>query len=258
MYKFFYYAIFKPQKPKSTFSLLKELLRWPILFDLTSLWMQILDEKRTKKISDSYAVNDPHHRLVQDYNASVTLQKRFTRTRRVEEYYAVLSQPIRDKSREQLLIVGPRNIHEIFIAWLTGFSWGNICAIDLYSTNNKIKIMNMEEMTFNDASFDAVIMANTLSYAADTNKVICEVFRVLRPDGRFVFSATYDPGSPDYPGDHIRGGEILDMIRSAGFDVYYHIDKDKINSQGRHQTSHTFGLLKLDKTASTLDRLAIW
>jgi hypothetical protein len=255
MLKFFYYAIFRPQESRSKFSPVRDILRWPILFDLVSLSMQLLDEKRTKKITDSYAVDDPHHRLVQDYNASVTLTKRFTRTRRVEEYYGLVCQPVRNKSSEQLLIVGPRNIHELFIAWLHGFSWANIHAIDLYSTNDKIKIMNMEEMSFQDCSFDVVVMANTLSYAADTNKVISEVFRVLRPDGRFVFSATFDPGSPDYPGDKIRGRVILEMLQAAGFEIHYHLAKDKINSRGRHQTSHTFGAHKLGGAASTLDPL---
>lgn len=255
MIRFFYYAIFRPQEKRDKLSLTRDILRWPVCFDLASLFMQIRDEKRTKRITATYAVDDPHHRLVQDYNASVTLKKRFTRTRRVEEYYALASLPIRNKSDEGLLIVGPRNIHELFIAWLYGFSWKNIQAIDLYSTNSKIRIMNMEEMTFQDGSFDLVVMANTLSYAADTNKVIQEVFRVLRPDGRFVFSATYDPGSPDYPGDHIRGREVVRMLRAAGFDIYYHLAKDKTNSRGRNQTSHTFGVQKPGSSASILDAI---
>jgi len=244
MLKFFYYALSNPATRRQAFTPLRDILRWPVLFDLVSLVAQIRDMRRTAKIHEKYSVDDPHHRLVQDYNASVTITKKFTRTRRAEEYYGVIAQPLRDLSKERLLIVGPRNIHELFIAWLRGFSWAYIEAIDLYSTNKKIQIMNMEDTSYHDDCFDAIVMANTLSYAADTARTIREISRILKPGGRYVFSATYDPGSPDYPGDWIRGSEIARMLKESGLQVYYHVANEKVNSRGRTQTSHTFAALK--------------
>lgn len=253
MLKFFYYAVFQPSRRRQKFTPVRDILRWPVIFDLLSLIVQIHDLRRTAAILKEYAIDDPHHRKVQDYNAGVTLTKQFTRTRRAEEYYGVVAQPLRDMSNERLLIVGPRNIHELLIAWLHGFSWNNIEAIDLYSTNPKIQVMNMESTRYADGCFDAVVMANTLSYAADTDKTIKEIARILKPGGRFVFSATYDPGSPDYPGDWIRGGEIVEMLKEANFQAYYHYAYDKVNSRGRRQTSHTFAAQKQNSAITFLD-----
>lgn len=251
--RYFYYSIFRPAARRQNFTPFREILRWPGLFDIVSLTLQIRDMRRTSRIQASYTVDDAHHRKVQDYNAHVTLSKKFTRTRRAEEYYNVLIQPLRSLQNEKLLLVGPRNIHELYIAWLYGFSWRYIDAIDLYSTNPKIRRMNMEALEIPDKQFDAIVMANTLSYAADTAQTIREMGRVLKDEGRFVFSATYDPGSPDYPGDWIRGSEILAMLRDADFRVYYHVAYDKVNSRGRSQTSHTFAAQKIGKTKSLMD-----
>lgn len=253
MLKFFYYSVFRPAVRRPAFTPLRDILRWPVVFDLVSLFFQIRDLRRTAHIRDKHAVDDPHHRKVQDYNARVTITKRITTTRRAEEYYGVLVQPLRNMSAERLLIVGPRNIHELLIAWLYGFSWDNIEAIDLYSTNPKIQVMNMEETGFPDGRFDAISMANTLSYAADTGRTIREMARILKPGGRFAFSASYDPGSVDYPGDRIPGGEVAKMLKDAGFELYYHVATDKVNSLGRRQTSHTFGGRKSDPAVTLLD-----
>lgn len=257
MLRFFYYAVFRPAAHRRKFTPVRDILRWPVMFDLLSLIAQIRDLRRTARIREKYAVEDTHHRKVQDYNAGVTLTKRFTRTRRAEEYYGVVAQPLRDLSNERLLIVGPRNIHELLIAWLNGFSWDNIEAIDLYSTNPKIQVMNMESTSYPDGSFDAIVMSNTLSYAADTAKTIQEVSRILKHNGRFVFSATYDPGSPDYPGDWIRGSEILKILKETGLRTYYHYAYDKVNSRGRCQTSHTFAAQKHNPATILLDPVEI-
>ena len=51
------------------------------------------------------------------------------------------------------------------MAWLYGFTWNNIFAIDLYNTHPKIKIMDMHNLDFKNEIFDCVIMAYTISYA---------------------------------------------------------------------------------------------
>lgn len=257
MLKFFYSAIFRPAARRQKFTPVRDILRWPVLFDLLSLLVQIRDLRRTSRIRERYAVDDPHHRLVQDYNAGVTQGRKITRTRRAEECYGIIAQSGRDLSNEKLLIVGPRNTHELLIAWLYGFSWRNINAIDLYSTHPKIQVMNMEATCFPDKQFDVVVMSNTLSYAADTAQTIREVSRILKPRGRFVFSAAYDPGSPDYPGGWIRGSELAKMLKEADLRTYYHTAYDKVNSRGRSQTSHTFAAQKHDPEASPLDPVDI-
>jgi SAM-dependent methyltransferase len=233
----------------------RSVLLQPRLFDVVSLVLQLRDSRRLERIKDRYGVDDPYHRHVQDYNAGVTLRKVVTTTRRAEPLYRIATLPPRDVSGESLLIVGPRNVQELLIAWLYGFRWRAIQAIDLFSTNAKILVMNMEELTFEDASFDVVVMANTLAYASDTFRCLSEIRRVLRPDGRLVFGATYDPGDGTWRGNAVSGGEILSMLRTLELDLYYYHPEDKVNALGRPQTIHFFGCTRRNPAEKGLDRI---
>jgi SAM-dependent methyltransferase len=253
--KHVYRAIGLPAGAPHTISLLRYVLLQPRVFDLLSLFMQARDEKRLVVIEKNYASEDSYVRRVHDYNAGKTLQKVITSTRRAELLYKVIVLPPRDLNAEQLLIIGPRNIQELLIAWLYGFRWKNIQGIDLYSTNPKIHTLNMESMTFADATFDAVVMSNTLAYAADTYKCLAEIHRVLKPGGRLVFGATYDPRDPKWAGSIVSGEQMLDMLRRLDFTLYYYVPTDKINASQRLQTSHLFGCRKRDPSAIGFDRI---
>jgi len=249
-------AALRPERRVRQLPTYRYIFQLPVVFDLTSTILQIRDLRRVGRISrPTSAAASEHHREVQAYNAGVTQRKLITRTRRAELFYEILSLPPRDLSAEKLLIVGPRNIQELFIAWTRGFNWNNMTGIDLYSTNPKILEMNMEAMTFPDATFDAVAMANTLSYANDTKRAISEVARVLKPGGRFSFSATYDPGS-SWKEDKVSAQEIRDFLGEAGMSIYYYESFDKVNSSGRTQSSHSFGARKRG-AAQRLDGLTL-
>jgi SAM-dependent methyltransferase len=257
--KALYRALVRPMRSARPVQPIRALLRIPRAFDVTSWALQTRDLRRLARIRDAYpAADGPHHRSVQDYNAGVTLKRPIQSTRQAEIYYELLALPPRDQSREKLLIVGPRSVHELLVAWLHGFSWRNISGIDLYSTNPKIAPMNMESMTFADESFDAVAMASTLAYAEDTFAALNEVARVLRPGGRFAFGATFDPGGADKWPEGSRGGaEIHGMLRRLGLDVYFHDSVDKTNSQRRRQTTHRFACVKPDPRLAPLDPLVL-
>jgi ubiquinone/menaquinone biosynthesis C-methylase UbiE len=47
--------------------------------------------------------------------------------------------------------------------------------------------LRSEKMPFHDASFDCVVSTFTLCSVADVNQALQEVFRVLRPAGKFLF-----------------------------------------------------------------------
>jgi len=250
-------AIVSPEGRKAKVLPLRSLVALPGVFDLVSLMLQVRDLSRVAKIRDGYAVKRPHHRDVHDYNAEVTQTKLITTTRRVERYYDMLALPARDLSGDRLLIVGPRNVHELLIAWTRGYTWNLIEAIDLYSTNAKIAVMNMEEMSYEDARFDAVALANTLSYANDTRTALTEVARVLKPGGRCSFSATYDPDGSRWKEDAVSGDEIAKMLHESGFEIVIHFAGDKINSQGRMQTSHHFSARRMTVEESRHDPFAL-
>src|SRR5262249_40352896 len=127
----------------------RRVLLEPRIFDVVSCFLQLRDARAAAKIREDRP-RDAFYAKVIDYNAGVTERKVVTTTRRAEIYYQTLALPPRDTSAETLLIVGPRNVHELLIAWLYGYRWKNIQAIDLYSTDAKIRVMNMEAMTFQD------------------------------------------------------------------------------------------------------------
>lgn len=250
-------AVKNPQRPAKPARPLRALLRLPVLFDVASFMLQARDLYRKRDITKSSVVKDDYHQHVHDYNAGVTVAKQIHTTRRAEEYYQILELPPRDASDEKLLIIGPRNVMELFIAWLHGFSWKNISAIDLYSTNPKIIEMNMEDMTFPPESFDAVAMSATLAYAADTRKVLQGVYDVLRPGGRFAFGQTFDPEGVEWGGSHHDGAATKAMLDEIGFETYFYRGLSKVNSKGREQTSHRFGVMKPDPDAFRHDELRL-
>jgi len=247
-------AFLNPARATQNHSLLKHILLKPVIFDLISYGMQLRDYRRLAKIRES-APDDVFLAKVHDYNAGVTENKIITTSRRAEMLYQALSLPARDLANEKLLIVGPRNVQELFIAWLYGYSWQNIQAIDLYSTNPKILVMNMEETSFTDNAFDAIAMSYTLAYAKDTFRCLSEMVRILKPSGRFVFGATYFPQGTAWPGNLVSGSQMRDMLKRLGFALNYYNASDKTNSLGGLQTVHAFAVQKKDATNPGFDRV---
>lgn len=113
-------ALRHPEKTPSNVGLLRSLLLKRGLFDAVSCVMQLRDLRALGKLR-KLAPEDPFYARVHDYNAGVTERKVITTTRRAEVLYQILSLPPRDLRRERLLIVGPRNVHELLLAWLYGY-----------------------------------------------------------------------------------------------------------------------------------------
>ena len=235
-----YRALIQPAPRESAFQPLRAFFRLPIVYDVTSLMLQLRDISRIRNVNQRTVEESDHHHEVHQYNAAVTQSKLVTTTRRAERYYRLLALQYRPLDNERLLIVGPRNIQELFTAWTYGWKWNNIEGIDLYSTNPKISVMNMEEMLFPDASFDAVAMAHTLPYADDIHQALCEVARILRPGGLFAFSANYDPHGSIWKGNAVDGDSLANMLHSLNFEICVHLAVDKMNAENRRQTSHDF------------------
>jgi len=238
-------ALLAPERVSHPRGIVRSLLLQPRLFDLASACLQYRDARRRGQVADARAaLADQHFLKVFDYNAGVTTRKEMTTTRRSEVFYQVLSLPPRDLSRERLLVVGPRDVQELFIAYLYGFSWDRIEGIDLYSTNPRIRVMNMEAMEYPDASFDAVCMSNTFGYAKDPRRCLAEVARVLKDGGRFAFGANHVPGDENWPTNLLSGGDVRAMLESLSLRVYYEQQFEKVNAIGLTQTTLNFGVIK--------------
>lgn len=243
MIRYLIRALLKPTKKPENITIFRQMVRMPIIFDVISLFLQSKNFKRLQNIKETKELSQ-HHKTVFDYNLGVSKSKVFTTTRRAEKYYSLSVQPIGNVTNKRLLIVGPRNIQEFLIAWTYGYSWGNIDGIDLYSTHPKIKIMNMENTDIASGSYDTIVMASTLSYSLDTQSTFNEMARILKPGGNFIFGSTYDPGSPDYPGDWVTGNEIIGFIKNSGLKIYFSDSFYKVNAKNRKQASHTFCVKK--------------
>jgi SAM-dependent methyltransferase len=245
-------AVRHPERLPARTSILRQVLLKPRVFDLVSCALQLADSRRLARIAADVPADEFYAR-VKRYNAGVALKKVVTRTRRAELLYQLLVVPPREVAREKLLIVGPRNVHELLIAWLYGFRWKNILGIDLYSTNERIVVMNMEEMGFRNGSFDAVVMAQTLPYAREPFRCLSEIARVLVPGGRLAFTSTYCPEGT-YPGNHVTGAELAGMLERLALRVRFYDARDKMNSDGALQTGHIFVVQKADAAQPGFDR----
>ncbi|MEB3213686.1 MAG: class I SAM-dependent methyltransferase [Leptolyngbyaceae bacterium] len=249
-------AALHSQSTASIPSLARRVLQGPWLFGMVSTVLQLRDSGAQGRIMENYTSDNPHFQRVQSYNAFVTQSKSVVKTRRAQRYFRIIGLPDRDVSREKILLVGPRNVHELLMAWIFGFSWGNITGIDLYSTNPKIKVMNMENMSFPDDEFDVVVMANTLAYASDTEKCLSEVVRVLKPGGVAAFGATFTKDS-EWIGNMVSGADIAFILSRLPVEVYYYRSSDKVNALGQLQTVHDFGIVKKDPVGVCFDHIDI-
>tara|TARA_Y100001970_G_C14249375_1_gene870675 strand:+ start:4530 stop:5312 length:783 start_codon:yes stop_codon:yes gene_type:complete len=254
--KLFLFSILRPSFKRGGNRPIRELLKLPIIFDISSFLIQL---RYIKRIINLESISKPSKYIkeVIEYNSSVTVGKLITRSRRAEVLYQISTLIINNLSDKKLLIVGPRNVQELYIAWLYGFNWENIQAIDLYSGHPKITVMNMHNLKFKDESFDCVVMANTLSYADDTNKVIKEVSRVLKPSGIFSFGSTFMPGDDQWIGNSINGEKIYKFLREANMKISFHYPEEKVNALGRNQTTNIFNAQKIDKNLIYTDNFTL-
>lgn len=114
---------------------------------------------------------------------------------------------------------------------------GEIVAIDTTPYHGAIQ-MDIEHMTFGDASFDAILCIHVLEHVADDRRAMRELFRVLKPGGWAVLmvpiresmpATDEDPNVTDPTerlrrfgqADHVRyyGADYADRLRAAGFRV---------------------------------------
>ena len=181
-------------------------------------------DKRRQPVSHFYG---GHLGTVRTYNAGVS-ESKITRTRRAEELYRLLTITPTD----DVLICGPRDVHELYMAWCYGASWKRITGLDLTSRNKKILVGDMAHTTFRDESFDVIVASATLSYLEDIPAGLHEMYRILRKGGTFAFTHTYDPGS-EWVGNRIMPSIICLWCYSAGFEMREYKLRDKISVQNR-------------------------
>jgi SAM-dependent methyltransferase len=91
----------------------------------------------------------------------------------------------------KILIIGPRNEHDLLLLHGHGIDWKGMTGLDLISYSPKIVLGDMHHMPFDENHFDAVIFGWTLSYSATPQNAISEVIRVVKPGGIVAIGVEY-------------------------------------------------------------------
>lgn len=153
-------------------------------------------------------------------------------SRRAEIYYQMLQIPPRDLTQENILVIGGKEIQELLMAYTYGFLWKNIYAIDLFSVHPKIKVMNMEDIQYEENSFNNIVMANVYGYQEDPVKCLREVFRVLKKGGLFAFNTANNlqESSTTLKTSCINANEMGSILTSCGFELITHVSETHENS----------------------------
>lgn len=106
-----------------------------------------------------------------------------------------------------VLCIGCRNTVELDLFRESGV--GRVVGIDLVSPGPDILVMDMHDMTFEDAVFDAVYASHSLEHAYDIGAVLCEIARVSRPGAVVGVEVPLGEGSSD--ADRIAFHSLADL-----------------------------------------------
>jgi SAM-dependent methyltransferase len=237
-------ALLTPEPALNALPLWRHLLLKPVLFESVATVMQIRDAAGIRQLSSRASSGDAYVDLVADYNAGVTQTKSIVVSRAAEPLLKAMSLRWADYRSARLLIIGPRTIQELYLAWLYGFAWKNIEAIDLFGTNQKIRVMNMESMSFPDASFDAVLASKTVSYASDLARCIGEIARVLKPGGRAAFTHSYTAKGTDFRAAKADEDDLRRILSESGLQPYFFQSGSKMSRGNLESMIHLVAATK--------------
>lgn len=75
-----------------------------------------------------------------------------------------------------------------------------------------VRCEDLQALSFPDGSLDLVITQDVLEHVADPWRALAEIFRVLAPGGRHVFTVPIHPGHPTTRRAEPRGAEVRHLL----------------------------------------------
>lgn len=147
----------------------------------------------------------------------------------------------------RLLIIGPRNEHDLYSAIGNGFSRDKIRGLDLISYSPMIDLGDMHETPYSDDSFDAVVVGWTLSYSRQPRRFAQEMVRIVRDGGLVAIGVEYSTLSDDdsiaLSGYSIHEGEYLEKRINSTSEILQlfdgHVRDIFLNHDAPLKQSHT-------------------
>lgn len=93
---------------------------------------------------------------------------------------------------------------------------------------NKTCMVWEGELPFPDVTFDAIFLNHVIEFSGETEKMLEECWRVLRPDGQLILTAANRSGawcrreiSPFARGRPYSTGQVFHALQNAGFAISY-------------------------------------
>ena len=95
------------------------------------------------------------------------------------------------------MVIGCRNHHELELLEQKGIK--KVIGIDLFSYNQRIKVMDMHHLKFRNNAFDLVFLSHYLEHALKYTQVLSEFARVLRDGGIILIECpiNFEPRGSD-------------------------------------------------------------
>lgn len=124
-------------------------------------------------------------------------------------------------SNKKILIVGPKFITELFLAWTYGFKWTNIYAIDIISNHPKIRLMDVDSLNFDDLKFDCISMANVFGYNKNPYDCIKGISDHLNKEGILVFNSSFHKKFLEKTpkSSMLSASQLKDLLEQNSFDI---------------------------------------
>lgn len=152
------------------------------------------------------------------------------------------------RPESKVLVIGPRNEHDLLTLIANGFRRGNVRGLDLISYSPWIDLGDMHAMPYAGDSWDVVVCGWTLSYSSNPRKVAEEIVRVAREGALVAVAVEYSTMSEEdelaLAGYSIQErdrlerrinsvADILALFADAVRDVYFRHDAPVKRSHGR-------------------------
>lgn len=89
----------------------------------------------------------------------------------------------------KILVVGPRNEHDLFT--LAGHGFRNVRGLDLISYSPRVDLGDMHAAPYADDTWDAIVAGWTLSYSGAPERFAREMIRIARPGAVIAIGVEY-------------------------------------------------------------------